>query len=235
MPEGERYVLEPEAVQLLEKYGIAYPAHGFAREAEGATAIAEEIGFPVVLKIVSPDVVHKSDAGGVLVGPEDSASVREGFEALVGRVTNAVRGAHIEGVLVCKRAPRGLEVIVGALEDESFGPAVMLGLGGIFAEVLSDVAFRVAPLDRRDAEEMIREIQGHTLLSGARGRAPLDVEALVELLLSVSRMLMERREIRELDLNPVRVYEHGLLALDARIIVREDENSGSLMIGGSRQ
>jgi acyl-CoA synthetase (NDP forming) len=235
MLDGERYVLEPEAVQLLEKYGIAYPAHGFARDAQEAAGIAEQIGFPVVLKVVSPDVLHKSDAGGVLVGPVDGASVREGFEELVGRVTNVLPGARIEGVLVCEQAPLGLEVIVGALEDESFGPAVMFGLGGIFTEVLSDVAFRVAPLDRRDAEEMIREIQGHRLVSGARGQAPLDVGALVELLLSVSRMVMEHREIQELDLNPVRVYEHGLLALDARIIVREDKDSGNLLTGGGRK
>ena len=218
-PRGERYISEPQAVQLLEKYGIPYPAYAFARDAKEAAGIAEELGFPVVLKVVSPDVLHKSDAGGVLVGLENRASVREGFTALVGRVSSAVPGAHIEGALVCQEAPAGLEVIVGALEDETFGPTVMFGLGGIFAEVLRDVSFRVAPLHRRDAEEMIREIQGYALLSGARGQASLDVEALVELLLSVSRLVTEHREIRELDLNPVRVYEQGLLALDARIVM----------------
>lgn len=219
MPKGERYVLEPEAVQLLEEYGIPYPVHGFARDAEEAAGIAEELGFPVVLKVVSPDVPHKSDAGGVLVGLEDGVAVREGFGAIVGRVSRAMPGAQFEGVLVCKQAADGLEVIVGALEDETFGPSVMFGLGGIFTELLRDVAFRVAPLRRRDAEEMIREIQGYPLLSGARGQAPLDVEALVELLLSVSQLVIDCREIRELDLNPVRVYEHGLLALDARMVM----------------
>lgn len=225
MPNGERHVLEQQAVQLLEEYGIPYPAHGFARAAEEAAGIAEEIGFPVVLKVVSPDVLHKSDAGGVLVGLEDSAGVREGFAAVVDRVSSVVPGAQIEGLLVCKQAPDGLEVIVGALEDVTFGPAVMFGLGGIFTEVLRDVAFRVAPLHRRDAEEMIPEIQGYPLLSGARGQAPLDVEALVEVLLSVSRLVMEHREIQELDLNPVRVYEHGLLALDARMVLNMNDEA----------
>ena len=219
MANRERHVLEPEAVQLLEEYGIPYPAHGFARDAEEAAGIAEELGFPVVLKVVSSDVPHKSDAGGVLVGVKDGASVREGFRALVSRVSSAVPGAQIEGALVCQEARAGLEVIVGALEDETFGPTVMFGLGGIFADVLRDVSFRVAPLRHRDAEEMIRELQGYPLLSGARGQAPLDVGALVELLLSVSRLVTEHRGIQELDLNPVRVYEHGLLALDARMVL----------------
>jgi acyl-CoA synthetase (NDP forming) len=219
VPGVERYMSEPEAVRLLEKYGIPYPAHGFARDAEAATAIAEEIGFPVVLKVVSPDVLHKSDAGGVVVGLEDSASVREGFAAVVGRVSSLVPCAQIEGLLVCAQAPAGLEVIVGALDDETFGPTVMFGLGGIFAEVLRDISFRVAPLRRGDTQGMIREIQGYPLLSGARGQAPLDMEALLRLLSSVSRLVMEHREIQQLDLNPVRVYEQGLMALDARMVL----------------
>jgi acyl-CoA synthetase (NDP forming) len=219
MPSVEQYVLEPQAVRLLEQYGIPYPAHRLARDAEQAAAIAEEIGFPVVVKIVSPHVLHKSDAGGVLVGLEDATAVRGGFETVLGCVGRAAPDARIEGVLVCKQAAEGLEVIVGGLEDETFGPAVMFGLGGIFTEVMKDVSFRIAPLERRDAEEMIREIQGYTLLTGARGQAPLDVGALIGLLLSVSRLVTEHREIQELDLNPVRVYEHGLLALDARLVL----------------
>lgn len=219
-PRVERYVSEPETIQLLEEYGIPYPTHGFARDAKEAGRIAEELGFPVVLKVVSPEVLHKSDAGGVLVGLEDSASVRQGYSEVVDRVRSLVPGAQIEGLLVCKQAPEGLEVIVGALEDETFGSTVMFGLGGIFAEVLRDVSFRVAPLHRRDAEEMIREVQGYPLLSGARGQASLDLEALIDLLLSVSRLVTEHRETRELDVNPVRVYEHGLLALDARMVMK---------------
>jgi acyl-CoA synthetase (NDP forming) len=221
-PQGERYVLEPQAVQLIEQYGIPYPAHGLARDADEAVEIAEELGYPVVLKVVSPQVAHKSDARGVLLGLGDSASVGAGFRAIWDRVGSSVPGARLEGALVCQEAPAGLEVIVGALEDATFGPTIMFGMGGIFTEVLRDVSFRVAPLRDRDAEEMIREIQGYPLLSGARGQAPLDVEALAELLLSVSQLVTDHTEIQELDLNPVRVYEDGLLALDARMVVKAD-------------
>jgi acyl-CoA synthetase (NDP forming) len=220
MSERERYVLEPEAVALLAEYGILYPQHGFAHDAPEAQRIAEKLGYGVVLKVVSPDVVHKSDAGGVLLGLEDGGSVREGFDALVRRVRSTVPGARIEGALVCQEAPEGVEVIVGALEDATFGPTVMVGMGGVFTEVLRDVAFRVAPLEPRDAEEMIEEIRGYPLLTGARGQAPLDVASLAELLLSVSRLVTERREIKELDLNPVRLYEDGLLVLDARMMLK---------------
>jgi acetyltransferase len=123
--------------------------------------------------------------------------------------------------LVCKQAPDGLEVIVGGLDDATFGPTVMFGLGGIFAEALEDVSFRIAPLERRDAEDMVEEIKGYPLLTGARGQASYDLNAVVELLLSVSRLLIDHREITELDLNPVRVYHEGLLVLDARIMERK--------------
>jgi len=223
MSEYEQYVLEPETVQLLEEYGIPYPPHGLAHDALEAERIAEELGYSVVLKVVSPNVVHKSDAGGVLLGLGDGASVREGFETLVKRVSSRVPGARIEGALVCQEAPEGLEVIVGALEDATFGPTVMVGMGGVFTEVLRDVSFRVAPLETRDAEEMIREIRGYPLLTGARGQAPLDVASLAELLLSVSRLVTEHSEIKELDLNPVRLYENGLLVLDARMMLKTDQ------------
>jgi acyl-CoA synthetase (NDP forming) len=223
MAEHEQYVLEPETVQLLNEYGISYPPHGFAHDAPEAERIAEELGYSVVLKVVSRDVVHKSDAGGILLGLEDGRSVRDGFEALVKRVRSSVPAARIEGVLVCQEAPEGVEVIVGALEDATFGPTVMVGMGGIFTEVLRDVSFRVAPLEPHDAEEMIREIQGYTLLTGARGQKPLDVASLARLLLSVSRLVTEHTEITELDLNPVRLYEDGLLALDARMMRKTDE------------
>ena len=138
-------------------------------------------------------------------------------------VRDAVQGAHIEGVLVCRQAPPGLEVIVGALHDATFGPTVMFGLGGVFTEVLEDVTFRVAPLERRDAEEMIREIKGHSLLAGARGQPRYDVSALADLLLAVSQTVTDRPEIRELDLNPVRVFEQGLMVLDVRISESGDQ------------
>jgi acyl-CoA synthetase (NDP forming) len=216
-------LLEPEAVRLLSGYGIPYPDHALARDADQAAEIAEALGCPVVLKVVSADVSHKSDAGGVLVGLNCADQARDGYITVVEQVLSAVPGASIEGVLVCREASPGLEVIVGAMNDMTFGPTVIFGLGGIFAEVLQDVSFRVAPLSRSDAAQMIHEIRGYPLLSGARGQAPLDEEALVSLLQSVSRFVMERNDVEELDLNPVRIFERGLMVLDARLVLRQKE------------
>jgi len=216
-----RLVLEPDAIQVLQKYDIPYPEHGLARSLEEAMRIAGELGYPVVLKVVSPDVVHKSLAGGVVVGVGDGNGVRTGYQRIMDGVRTAVPKAHIEGVLVCKQAPDGLEVIVGGLDEATFGPTVMFGLGGTLAEALDDVSFRVAPLERRDAAQMVEEIRGYPLLRGGRGQPSYDVNAAVELLLSVSRLLMDHREIKELDLNPVRLFHTGLLVLDARLMVSD--------------
>jgi len=213
-----RTMLEPEAVRLLQEYGVPYPEHGFAHSAEEALGIADRLGYPVVLKVVSSDVVHKSDLGGVVVGIENGQEVAPAYEGVLRSIGEHLPGANVAGLLVCRQASPGLEVIVGALHDAMFGPALMFGLGGIFAEVLRDVSFRVVPVERVDVEEMIREIQGYPLLAGARGQAGYDIEALADLLLTVARMMVERPEIKELDLNPVRLYERGLLALDARIM-----------------
>jgi acyl-CoA synthetase (NDP forming) len=212
------FLPEPEAIQLLQTYGIAYPSHGVAHSAEEAARIADGVGYPVVLKVVSRDVVHKSDAGGVAVGLRNADSVRDAYEQVVRSVEGHAPGTEIQGVLVCEQAPPGLEVIVGGLKDALFGPTVMVGLGGIFVEVLKDVSFRVAPLERRDAEQMVREIQGYSLLKGVRGQEGCDIDALADLLGKVSRLMMERPDIQELDMNPVRVYGQGLLALDVRVL-----------------
>jgi acyl-CoA synthetase (NDP forming) len=215
------FVLEPEAVAILRQYGIPYPECAVARNAGEAVSIAERIGYPVALKVVSPDVMHKSDAGGVVVGLGDAPAVTGGYGRLMDSVLSKVPGAKVEGALVCQQAPAGLEAIVGAIEDSVFGPTIMFGLGGIFAEALKDVTFRIVPLERRDAEEMIREIKGYLLLTGARGQKPCDVEALVDLLLAVSKMVFERGDVKELDLNPVRLYERGVMALDARLLLKK--------------
>ena len=218
--EAHLAMLETEAVELLSGYGVPYPAHGLARAVDEAVGIADGLGYPVVLKVVSPDVLHKSDAGGVVVGLQTADDVRRGFGNTLDRVRAEVPEARIEGVLVCRQAANGVEAIVGAIHDATFGPTVMFGLGGIFAEVLKDVSFRVAPLDRRDAEEMVCEIRGYALLTGARGQDPCDFDALVDLIMSVSRLVADRPDIVELDLNPVRLWPKGLMALDARMIVK---------------
>ena len=215
---ASRFVLEPDAIRVLEQYDIPYPEHGLANSPEEAVRVADKLGYPVVLKVVSPDVVHKSNVGGVVVGIEEAKESRSAYQRILDGAQAAVPKARLEGVLVCKQAPEGLEVIVGALDDATFGPTVMFGLGGIFTEVLKDVSFRVAPLERRDAEEMIEEIKGYPLITGARGQAGCDVSAVTDLLMAVSQMIIDHPEIKELDLNPVRVYEKGLMVLDARLL-----------------
>jgi acyl-CoA synthetase (NDP forming) len=213
-----RLVLEPDAARFLSEYGIPYPEHRLARSLEEAEELANELGYPIVLKVVSPDVVHKSDAGGVALGLKDGDDVRDAYEGMVNALGEAVPGARVDGVLVCKQAPPGPEVIVGALHDPIFGPTVMFGLGGVFTEVLDDVTFRVAPLERTDAEEMIREIKGQGVVAGARGQPGADVSALADLLLAVAQLITDHPEIKEVDLNPVRVFEQGLMVLDVRIL-----------------
>ena len=178
-----------------------------------------DLGFPVVLKIVSPDILHKSDAGGVKVGLADAAAVSAAYRGMMAAVRAHVDAARIEGVLVAPSAPEGLECIVGMTRDPQFGPALMFGLGGVFVELLKDVSFRVLPVMRSDVEEMVREIRGWPLLQGLRGSGPRDVAAVVDFLVKTAALVEKNPEIREIDVNPLRVYERGVLALDVRVIL----------------
>ncbi len=218
----EKVVLETEAIKLVGKYGIPYPNHKLAQSADEAGKLASSMVYPVVLKIVSPDISHKSDAGGVMLNLNDKKEVEQGYRDLTDSISVNFPTAEIRGVLVCEQADEGLELIVGALHDAVFGPTIMFGLGGIFTEVFEDISFRIAPIKRIDAEEMVQEIKGTKILEGIRGQAPKDKDALIELLMSVSRMITEEKGLKELDLNPVRLYEKGLLALDARIVQGEE-------------
>jgi acyl-CoA synthetase (NDP forming) len=180
---------------------------------------AEKIGYPIVLKIVSPQVLHKSDAGGVLINIKDEKGLREGYNTILKNVKRNVPDAKITGILVQEMAPSGTEVIVGSTNDPTFGPTIMFGLGGIFVEILKDVSFRLAPITRTDADEMVKEINAYKILEGARGMPPADQETIVGILLATSKMLMECPEIKELDMNPVIVYEKGARIVDARVIL----------------
>ena len=213
-----KLLTEPEAVKELAGYGISYPEHGLARSAEEAIHIADDLGYPVVLKIVSPQVSHKTDVGGVFVGLDSDKAVKSAYKAIINKIKAAVPESSIEGVLVCRQAKEGQEVIVGAIIDPVFGPTVMFGLGGVFAEVLKDVTFRVAPFYHSEARAMIREIRGFPLLSGARGASACDLDALTDLLVATSRLMVDKPRIKELDFNPVRLYPDGLSVLDVRVI-----------------
>jgi succinyl-CoA synthetase beta subunit len=218
-PSTTRLLAEPAAAAVLAEYGIAYPEHRYVTTAEAAVDAADEIGYPVVLKVVSPDVPHKSDVGGVATGITDAQAMRDALRRVTASVAAALPDAVIVGHLVCAQLRGGHEVIVGGLRDVTFGATVMFGLGGVFTEVFKDVTFRVAPLSACDAKEMLDEIRGAAVLRGARGGVVADVDGLVATLLGVSRLMTERRDVTELDLNPVLAGASGAVALDARIVV----------------
>jgi acetyl-CoA synthetase (ADP-forming) len=219
LAEGRKRLLEHEAKAICQKYGIPVTRFGIADSAEAAAKIADNIGFPVVLKVISPDIVHKYDVGGVILNLKSTDEVKNAYNQIVRNVKKHQPKARILGVNVQEMAPPSTEVIVGAMKDPQFGPVIMFGLGGIFVEVLKDVTFRIAPINENDAVEMIYEIKASPLLKRYRGLPPADVEAIVKILLNTSKMVMENQEIKELDLNPIMVYEKGAKTVDARIIL----------------
>jgi len=217
--EGRTILLEPEAKTICMKYGIPVTKFKIATSEKNAAKYACEIGFPVVLKIVSPDIVHKFDVGGVILNLKNRRQVREAYKKIISNVKRSKPDARIVGILVQEMAPASTEVIVGMTKDPQFGQALMFGLGGIFVEVLKDVSFRVAPITERDAREMITEIKGYPLLRGYRGMPPADVDTIVQILLKTSKLVMEHPEVDQLDLNPILVYEKGAKVVDARMIL----------------
>ena len=219
--QGRSVLTEIESKQILAQAGIPVALPQLARTANEAAQVAKKAGFPAVLKVVSPDVTHKSDVGGVKLGLNSPAEVQAGFDEIVASVQRHQPDARIEGVAVQKMAPAGVEVIIGMSKDPQFGPVLMFGLGGIFVEVLKDVAFRIVPLEPRDARQMVREIKGFPVLQGVRGQDPADLDALEKLILQLSAFVEAHPEIEELDLNPVFAYKDGCLAVDARIVIGE--------------
>jgi acetyl-CoA synthetase (ADP-forming) len=217
--EGRKFLLEPEAKTVCVEYGIPVTKFEVAKSDAEAVKFAEAIGFPVVLKVVSPDIIHKSDVGGVIVSLKSAREVRDAYKRILGNVKKHRADAKIVGILVQEMAPASTEVIVGAIKDPQFGPALMFGLGGIFVEVLKDVTFRIAPINDDEAREMITEVRAYPLLKGYRNLPSADIEAIIKILLNTSRLVMEHEEIKEVDLNPIMVYEKGAKTVDARIIL----------------
>ena len=210
---------EIESKQILEAIGIATQMPEPARSADDAAAAAERRGFPVVLKLLSPNVTHKSDVGGVALGLASRKDVREAFEEIRANLRQKAPNARFEGVAVQAMAAAGLELIAGIVRDPQFGPMVMVGLGGVLVEVLKDTAVRIAPIDKREAHAMLAELRGAALLDGVRGRAAVDRDAIANLLVRISEFAARRAEVMEMDLNPIAAYESGLSVLDARILL----------------
>jgi len=216
----ERYsLLEPEAMALMAMVGVPTPSFHLANSVEEAQKIAEALGYPIVLKVVSPDIIHKSDVGGVKLNILNQDQVSEKFKEIQKSVYEKAPKARIFGIMVQKMFPSATEVAIGALRDKQFGPALMFGLGGIFIEILKDVSFRIAPVDKDDALEMIEEIKGYPLLLGYRGSPKLDINSIVDAIVIISELMMNIDEIDQLDLNPILVYPSGLIAVDVRIIL----------------
>ncbi len=219
--EGRRNLLEPEAKEICRTYGMPTPEFGVAHSASEAAVIAGKVEFPVVLKIVSQDILHKTEAGGVRLDLKSRDEVERAYSQILAKIKAYNANARIAGVLVQHMSPNGVEVIVGGLRDSQFGPTVLFGLGGIFVEVLKDVSFRVAPLSELDSRDMIKEIRSYSILKGIRGQPAADEEAIVRVLQGSSRIMQENESIQQMDLNPVLVYGNGASVVDARIIIGE--------------
>jgi acyl-CoA synthetase (NDP forming) len=219
--EGRTLLTEIEAKQMLEEAGVPVSPARLAKTRDEAVAVAKELGFPIVLKIVSPQITHKSDVGGVALGLASAEDVGAAFDRVTASAKQHVPDATIEGVAVQRMERQGTEVIVGVTKDPQFGPVLMFGLGGVLVEVLKDVAFRVVPINERDARQMIHEIKGYPLLEGYRGHDPADVAKLEQLLLKLSSFVEQHPEVAELDLNPVFAYKDDAIAVDARIVLTD--------------
>ncbi len=222
--EGRVALTEIEAKKVFAAYDLPVTQINLARSEKEAVELANKTGYPIVMKVVSPDIIHKSDAGGVKVNLKDEASVKAAYNTILENCKAYKADADIHGIAVQEMAPLGTEVIIGSINDPTFGPTVMFGLGGIFVEVLKDVTFRVAPVNREQVVQMINEIRSVAILAGARGEAPRDREALADLICKYATMIYDLRdEIAETDANPVLVYEEGkgLKAVDARIILKK--------------
>jgi acetyltransferase len=217
--QGRRVLLEHEAKEIVRSYGIPVVPTKLAVSEDRAVEIARKLGYPVVVKISSPDIIHKSDIGGVITNLKSDDEVAEAFRTVISNARRYVPTASIYGATVQKMVPKGREVIIGATKDPVFGHLIMFGLGGIYIELFKDVSFRLAPLSIYEAKEMITETKAYTLLRGFRGEPPADINSIINILLRVSKLVTDIPQIVEIDINPLFVYEIGAIAVDARIII----------------
>lgn len=217
--ENRRKLLEHESMALLESYDIPLAPYVFIQD-ESEAQKADNIGYPVVAKVVSPDIVHKSDVGGVVLGLNNWREVEQAIKTIKLNVKEKAGDAKITGFLLQKMLPKGgVEVIVGGIRDPVFDAVVMFGLGGVFVEVFRDVSFRVTPISFNDAREMIKEIKSYKILQGYRGAPPVNIDSLAEIIVKASRLMSELKEVSEMDINPVIAYPDGAYAVDARFLL----------------
>ena len=218
-----RYVLtEPEAKKILAFAGIPITGEAVAHDAGEAQEIAEKIGYPVVMKIVSPQILHKTDSGGIRINLQSPLSVKEAYSEIREKATQFDPSADIHGVLIQEFLSPGVETIVGVSTDEQFGPVMMFGLGGIYVEVFKDVTFRIIPIDRRNGREMVEEIKGRKILEGYRNLPPVDKDRLADVLVRLSDFSFKfKDDIQEIDINPLHCDSTGMKAMDALMVLRK--------------
>jgi succinyl-CoA synthetase beta subunit len=220
---GRAALDESAGKELLASFGVAVPQSVVVKGAADAAAACAKLRVPLALKVVSPDILHKSDAGGVKVGLKSAAEVEEAIRGMM--KLPAIAAARVDGFLLEEMAPAGQEIVIGGLRDPQFGPLVMVGLGGIFVEILKDVSFRICPVTRADAEEMLGELQGAALLDGARGRKPVSRAAIVDALMKIGGegglLMTHAQDIAEADINPLIVSETAAVAVDARFVLTQ--------------
>jgi acetyl-CoA synthetase (ADP-forming) len=212
-------LLEPEAKVLLSAFDIPVPKYVFVKSAGDGIEAANNMGYPVVLKVVSRDILHKTEAGGVMTGIRDAGGIQDSFNEMIFEISDHYPTAVVEGFLIEKMVDKGVEVIVGGVRDAQFGPAVMFGIGGVTVELLKDVCFRLAPVTKEECLDMIKEIRAYPLLTGYRGSEPCDVDAITDVIVKVGNIMSEMNEINEMEINPLIVYPEGSMAVDARIVL----------------
>jgi acyl-CoA synthetase (NDP forming) len=203
---------------MLKEYGIPFVQKIIVTSLQETIEAANTLHYPVVMKISSPDISHKTDVGGIILDLNSDEEIKKAYLTMMDSVKKNARKARIDGVIIQKMAKSGLEVIVGVKLDPQFGHVIMFGLGGIFVEVYKDVSFRVTPIDRKTARDMILEIKASSILQGARGQEPADIDAIIDVITGLSNMLRKNPDIIELDINPLIVYSHGVAAVDARVL-----------------
>jgi acyl-CoA synthetase (NDP forming) len=219
--EGRTYLPEYMAAKVIEAYKLPVVPNGFATSAKQAGEIANGIGYPVVMKVMSDEIVHKFDVGGVILNVNSKEDAEKVFDQIYASVNKLMPNAKIDGIHIAKQIPQGTEVILGVKRDPSFGSVIMFGLGGIFVEVFKDVSFRVAPVNKQDALSMINQIKSSKLLNGARGRSVMDIDSIAEAIIRLSQLSIDCPQIKELDINPMIVLEkgEGCFVADTKIII----------------
>jgi len=216
---GRTSLLEPEAKEILKAWEIPLPPNFVVKDKDAVIGAANNIGYPVVLKVVSRDILHKTEAGGVMAGLKNAQEVEDSFNEMIFELSDHYATAKIEGFLIERMVDKGVEVIVGGIRDAQFGPAVMFGIGGVIVELLKDVSFRLAPVTKEECLAMMEEIKAYPLLAGYRGAEPADLDAIADVIIKVGNIMAEAVEIKEMEINPLIVYPEGAMAVDARVVL----------------